>query len=186
MDRIPILKESELDDDQRRVYEEIKESRPGGHVLELFMALLHSPTVADHAQRLGAFHRHRSSLSTRLVELSVLTTVKYWSCAYAWHHHERYARECGIETAIIEAIRDGREPALSAADDKVIYAYTRELLEQRHVSDGTYQAAWDELGKVSVVELTALIGYYTSVAMTLNEHQVPLPEGATPALPPPG
>ena len=185
MDRIPILQESELDDAQRCVYEEIKESRRG-HVLDLFMALLHSPVVADHAQRLGAFHRHHSSLSTRLVELSVLTTAKHWSSAYAWHHHDRYARGCGLETGIIDAIREGHEPVLTASDDAAVYAYTRELLECRHVGDETYQAAWDELGTTGIVELTALIGYYTMIAMTLNAHRVPLPDGATPALPPPG
>ena len=184
MDRVPILKKTELDATQQRVYDEISESR-NGHVLELFMALLHSPVVADHAQRLGAFHRHHSSLSTRLVEISVLTTAKHWCSSYAWHHHHRYAHDCGIETEIIDAIREGREPAVTD-DDAAVYAYTRELLENRHVSDRTYQAAWDELGSTGVVELTALIGYYTMVAMTLNEHQVPLPEGASPALPPPG
>jgi len=185
MDRVPILKETELDAAQRRVYDKISESR-NGHVLELFMALLHSPVVADHAQRLGAFHRHHSSLSTRLVEISVLTTAKHWSSSYAWHHHDRYARGCGIESEIIDAIREGREPLLTAADDAAVYTYTRELLENRHVSDETYQATWNELGSTGVVELTALIGYYTMVAMTLNEHQVPLPQGASPALPPPG
>jgi 4-carboxymuconolactone decarboxylase len=32
---------------------------------------------------------------------------------------------------------------------------------------------------VGVVELTALIGYYTMVAMTLNAHEIPLPAGAS-------
>ena len=36
---------------------------------------------------------------------------------------------------------------------------------------------------VGVVELTAVIGYYTMVSMTLNAHRLPLPEGAT-GLPP--
>ena len=35
-----------------------------------------------------------------------------------------------------------------------------------------------------VVELTALIGYYTMVAMTLNCHDIPLPDGVAPPLPP--
>ena len=32
-----------------------------------------------------------------------------------------------------------------------------------------------------MVELTALVGYYTMVAMTLNAHEVPLPDGVAPA-----
>jgi 4-carboxymuconolactone decarboxylase len=37
---------------------------------------------------------------------------------------------------------------------------------------------------VGVVELTALIGYYTMVAMTLNAHEFPLPEGVEPPFEP--
>ena len=40
------------------------------------------------------------------------------------------------------------------------------------------------LGVVGVVELTALIGYYTMVAMTLNAHEFPLPAGAVPPFEP--
>lgn len=184
MSRIPILNETELNDAQRRIYEEIKESR-GGKVIDLFMALLHSPVLADHAQRLGTFHRHRSSLPTRLVEVCVLMTAKHWNCAYEWHFHESAARESGLDNSVIEAIREGAQTALQRSDESAVYAYTRELLVDRHVSDETYQATWDELGTVGVVELTALVGYYSMIAMTLNEHRVPLPEGATPALPPP-
>jgi 4-carboxymuconolactone decarboxylase len=31
---------------------------------------------------------------------------------------------------------------------------------------------------VGIVELTAVIGYYTMVAMTLNAHEMPMPKGA--------
>ena len=31
----------------------------------------------------------------------------------------------------------------------------------------------------------ALVGYYTMVAMTLNAHEIPLPDGVTPAFPRP-
>ena len=43
--------------------------------------------------------------------------------------------------------------------------------------------ALDRFGVVTIVELTALIGYYTMVAMTLNAHEMSLPEGAVPPLP---
>ena len=32
-------------------------------------------------------------------------------------------------------------------------------------------------------ELTALIGYYAMVALTLNAHEIGVPDGATPPLP---
>jgi 4-carboxymuconolactone decarboxylase len=33
-----------------------------------------------------------------------------------------------------------------------------------------------------VVELTALVGYYTMVSMTLNAHEIPMPGDAAPPL----
>ena len=47
----------------------------------------------------------------------------------------------------------------------------------------TYDAVLRDWGVASIVELTALIGYYTMVAMTLNAHEIPLPEGAEPPFP---
>ena len=46
---------------------------------------------------------------------------------------------------------------------------------------GACSTRWQAVG---VVELTALIGYYTMVAMTLNCHDIPLPDGVPPPLPP--
>jgi 4-carboxymuconolactone decarboxylase len=51
------------------------------------------------------------------------------------------------------------------------------------VSDATYAEALQRLGERRLVELTALVGYYTMVAMTLNAHEIPLPEGVQPAFP---
>ena len=36
---------------------------------------------------------------------------------------------------------------------------------------------------IGIVELTALTGYYSMVAMTLNAHDIPLPPGTVPPLP---
>ena len=48
------------------------------------------------------------------------------------------------------------------------------------VSDVHYQRALDAFGVKGVVELTALVGYYSMVVMTLNAHDIPVPPGATP------
>ena len=43
--------------------------------------------------------------------------------------------------------------------------------------------ALSRLGERRLVELTALVGYYTMVAMTLNAHEIPLPDDVRPAFP---
>ena len=62
-----------------------------------------------------------------------------------------------------------------------MYQYAIELNRFKSVSDATYSKFLARFGERTVVELTALVGYYTIVAMTLNAHEIPLPEGVAPA-----
>ena len=184
MSRIPRPRQDELDASQRQVYDEIKAGRRGA-VLDLFMMLMHSPKLADRAQRLGVFLRYETSLPARLSELAVLITAKHWNASYEWHFHENEARAGGLAENIIEAIRSGDALKFINADEAAVHAYTRELLSNRHASDETYETALKFFGKAGMVELTCLIVYFCMIAMTLIEHGVPLPEGTEPALPPP-
>ncbi len=72
-------------------------------------------------------------------------------------------------------------PAGLSEDDAAVVRYAIELNRFNSVSDATYAQALERLGERKVVELTALVGYYTMVAMTLNAHEIPLPEGVQPA-----
>ena len=180
--RLPLPAADSLSEDQRRVYDAI-ESGPRGTVPQLFMALLHNAELADRIQRLGALLRYQTSLPPRLSELAILAIARHWSCQYEWHWHAPEAVEAGLPDAVIEAIRQRRPPPLSAPDEVAVYDYTCELQANRAVSDETYDKALTLLGPAGVVELTALNGYYTMIAMTLNEHRVPLPGGAAPQLP---
>ena len=58
-----------------------------------------------------------------------------------------------------------------------------ELLRDHRASDAAYQRVLTAHGVAGIVELTALIGYYAMVALTLNAHDIGVPEGATPPLP---
>ena len=180
--RLPLPRADSLRADQRRVYEAI-ESGPRGSVPELFMALLHNAELADRVQSLGALLRYDTSLGPRLSELAILAVARHWSCQYEWHWHAPEAAKAGLPAIVIEAIRQHRPPPLAAPDEMAVYDFTCELQINRAVSDETYDKALSLLGPAGVVELTALNGYYAMIAMTLNEHRVPLPDGAAPQLP---
>ena len=51
-----------------------------------------------------------------------------------------------------------------------------------NVSDAA-EKALSNFGEKGVVELTSLIGYYCMIAMTLNEHNVPLPNNSSAKIP---
>ena len=63
-------------------------------------------------------------------------------------------------------------------DEQAVYDFCTELHRNRSVSDATYARALGLLGVPGVVELTALFGYYSMVAMTILAHQMPVQDGA--------
>ena len=58
-----------------------------------------------------------------------------------------------------------------------IYEYSTALQRTHFVDDARYQAVLVHFGTLAIVELTALLGYYAMVAMTLNAHEIPMPAG---------
>ena len=176
--RIPLVGPEGLDADQSRVFDAIAGSR--GHVVGPFLGLLHSPELADRVQNLGAFLRYRTRLGPRLSELAILVTSRAYSCQFEWFAHEKHAREAGLPDPVIEAIRVGRRPDPMLPDEAAVYDYALELLEKRGVSDDTHARATAAFGVPGVVELTALVGYYTLLAMTLNAHRIGPPGGEAP------
>ena len=129
----------------------------------------------------GALLRYGTTLPPRLTEIAILITGRACRSPFEWYAHRGEAEQAGVEQAVIEAILAGAVPTGLSPDDAAVYHYAVELNRHNSVSDATYAAALARFGERAVVELTALIGYYTMVAMTLNCHEIPLPEGAEPA-----
>jgi 4-carboxymuconolactone decarboxylase len=183
MARIPLFPMDGMTEEQRRVYDAVV-SGPRGVMVGPLRAALHRPELADKWQQFGEILRYRTSLPLRLSELAILVTARHWSSQLEWQQHAPAALKGGLAPAIVEAIRDGRPPAFTNEDEEVIFEFSLQLHEKKSIENKTYQKALDLLGVQGVVELTALIGYYTMVAMTLIAHEVPLPAGAAPELPP--
>ena len=69
-------------------------------------------------------------------------------------------------------------------DEECVYDFATELHQNKCVSDATYARALALFGEKGVVDLTAVNGYYTLIAMVLNVARTALPEGAKPGLEP--
>ncbi len=166
---------------QRAVVQEVRQGRRGT-VPANVMAWLPHPELARRAASLGELVRYETSLPARWSELVILVVARHWSCAYEWAVHADEAGRAGVEPSTIAAIgRNVAAPSL-AGHDAVVHAFARELVTTGQVSDSAYDAALAALGEATVVDLIAVVGYYTLVAFTLNARQVPPPAGA-PVLP---
>jgi 4-carboxymuconolactone decarboxylase len=174
--RIPLPALDALSAEQRRVYDAIVGLR-GGHMPAPYQPALHSPELADKWQRLGELLRYRTGLPARLSELAVLIVARLHDCQYVWSAHEPVALKAGVAADVIKAIRAGVRPHFGQEDERALHDYCKELLETRFVSDAAYAAALKHLDVKGVVELTALLGYYVMVAMSLNAHGQSQPLG---------
>lgn len=179
--RIKLPAPDEMTAEQRLVYDEVVSGMRGQMVGPLRAAII-SPEMARHWSRLGEFLRYRSVVPLRQSELAIIVTARRWTSEVEWGIHARTAAEQGIPGAAIEAIRNGQQPQFDDACDWTAYEFARQLQQGGGVELSTYRAAQEMWGDAGVVELTAINGYYVLVAMTLNVHQIPLPEGLVPAL----
>jgi 4-carboxymuconolactone decarboxylase len=179
--RIPLPTPETMNAEQLRVYEKIV-SGPRKTLVGPLRAALHNPELADRWQRLGELLRFGTSLPARISELAILVTARRWNSQIEWHIHSQAALKAGVGTAVLDAIRGGEPPDFDNADDALAYEFARQLQSGGTVATGIYQQAVTRWQAVGVVELTALVGYYTMVSMTLNVHEIPMPDNAAPPL----
>lgn len=183
MSRLDLPERPQMTEDQRRVYDDIVQP-PRARAPRPFTAWLHSPALARRAFDFGEFVRFQTSLPPRLAQLASLVVARHWSASYLWHTRKQEALKVGLDPVLIDAIGANHPPRFVQADEQAVYEFSVGLQQARHVSDGVYQAAVAVLGPPGVVELVAVLGYYTLVAMTLNSFEIGLPEGVPPELAP--
>jgi 4-carboxymuconolactone decarboxylase len=175
MARIPLPSIESMTLEQRAVYDQII-AGPRGSVVGPLRAALHSPQLAQHWQKFGEVLRYSDKIPKRLRELAIISTGRRWNSQLEFHIHAGVAREEGLADAVIDAVRQGHAPNFERSDECCVYEFTRGLLCDGRVAPRIYSDAIERWGVVAVVELTALIGYYSMVAMTLNAHEIELPD----------
>jgi 4-carboxymuconolactone decarboxylase len=146
--------------------------------------LLRSPDLMSRTQKVGEYLRYSSALPARLSEFAIIITARQWTAQVEWLAHHPLALKAGLDPAVAEDLAQGRRPAAMKDDEASVYQFCVELHETQRVSDPTFKAVADKFGERGVVDLIALTGYYTMLAMVLNVAQQPLPDGVPPPLMP--
>ena len=166
---------------QREVAAEIA-AGPRGEVRGPFVALIHHPALARQLQGLGEQLRWKAKLPQALVEMAVLITARRWSCQHEWFIHEKLARDAGLSAVTILSISERKEPKDLSEEESSVHRFCHEAHESGRVSDGTFERVKGKFGLDGALELLALCGYYSLMAMVLNTAGLPLPNDAVPPL----
>lgn len=180
-DRMPALPPERMTEAQRTIAEEFRAKR--GHDVDgPFLPLIRSPEIFKAADHLGRYLRFDSPLPQKLKELAILITARRWTQQYEWYAHRQVARHAGLAPAIADAIADGRRPESLTEDEDAVYRFCTELHANGRVSDPTYACVVALFGEQGVIDVCAICGHYSTLAMVLNVARTPLPEGVEPPL----
>jgi 4-carboxymuconolactone decarboxylase len=183
--RLPVLSSDEMTPDQLDLYRDILNGPRGqgpravqlssgaGGLAGPFNAMLYAPAVGHALQELGAAIRFRAKLASRIREMAILVVAQVQNSGYERSTHEPIGREAGLTDPEIEALRVGDDPKFADEQEQAAYAVTRALTGPADLDDQEYAAAVAALGEEALVELSALVGYYSTLALQLRIFRVP-------------
>ena len=166
-DEIPF---DQMTPEQQDAYRSLIETRgrlPGPNKI-----WVHNPKLVKASAPLGAhFHPGGYSLSER--EIAVIVINSKWHSAYPTNAHERRGKEVGLPADKVEAMLAGLPTSFSDEREQIVYEMATALANSRWVPKGLYDRAVKTLGHVGITDVITLMGYYTSVSMTLAFYDVP-------------
>jgi 4-carboxymuconolactone decarboxylase len=180
-DRLPPLENSVLTEAQAAAKAAIING-PRGLFEGPFIPLLRSPELMGRLEKVGEYLRFGSALSARVREFAILIIARAYNQQTEWGIHQPIALAAGLGTEVVEAIAEGRRPAVLPADEQAAWDFLSELQLHRAVSDATFGEAVKRFGEHGVIDLIGLAGYYALLAQVLNVARTPPPAGA-PRLP---
>ena len=173
MSRLLDLTPDQLSAEQKNIFEQLVAGR--GRILGPYRVWIHSPTIASGMEQIGTFLNKRSTLSQREVEMVIIMIARHWQGDYVQAAHVRLGKEIGLSQAVVDALVAGSEPPLTDAHEKAVHRFAAAMIASRKVPDVEFAEIEKTLGRPGIAEVLVLIGYYTSVAMAMKVHEVPIP-----------
>ena len=143
--------------------EEVRRTR--GRLLNLFRALMHSPSIAEPWIHLGTAVRYGSGLGDRTRELVICQVAARTGSTYEWHHHSGAAAAAGVTAEQLDAVPDPPSGTFDAVEEQLL-RYTDKVIAGS-VDDETFHAMVDVHGERATTEITATVAFYIGVSRFL-------------------
>jgi len=177
MARIEDVSREKLSPRQQELHDDFLRSRPRSTLTGPFAVLIHTPDIAEPADRLVNYFRNNAKIGRRLIELIILLVVRDATVQYAWTVHEPHALQFGLTQETIDAIRARKRPDFKREDERLIYDLVTELLANKTLSAATFARAKAALGQEGVIEAITCAGLYGMIGFVLNVFDIPPQQG---------
>jgi 4-carboxymuconolactone decarboxylase len=170
--RIKEIDKDALTKQQSEIFDNLVARR--GRLLGPYKIWIHSPPLAAGMEVIGTFINKQCSLSEREVEIGILIIAEHWDSDYVREAHVRLGREAGLKDNEIANILSGQDPRLTDPHEDAVYRFAKSLAGGGKMSDDDFEAVAKVIGRDGIAEVLVLLGYYTSVALGMKVHQVPV------------
>src|ERR1700723_2387355 len=158
--------------EQKKGYEYVVKER--GEAPGPYKIILQNPNLLQVLVPVGEyFQQSHSSLSDAEREIVAHLINAKWHAAYSNYENEMIGEKAGLPPGNAPALIAGLHTSFGDPRQQVVYDVTCTLISPRIVPQGLYKRAVKLLGDTGLTDLTVLIGYFTSISMTLVAYDVP-------------
>jgi 4-carboxymuconolactone decarboxylase len=162
----------EMPAEMRSAYEYTRQLRglvPGPHKIWLT-----NPRLSKAIAATGAYFQADSSLSKAETEIVTNVINGRWLAAYGNYEHEKIGVELGgLEPRQVEALIAGLPTSFDDPRQQLVYELASTLVQPRLVPVGLYRRAKETIGDEGIADVAVLMGWFTSVSLTLAAFDVP-------------
>ena len=174
MNRLIELPPEQQTPEQKQVFDQLVAGR--GRILGPYKIWIHSPTVASGMEHIGTYLNNNGALSKREVETVILIVARHWQGDYVQAAHIREGKRVGLSQETVDALVAGRDPKFTDPHESGVYTFASALVGGVKPSDADFAEVEKAIGRNGIAEVLVLIGYYTSVALGMKVHEVPIPQ----------
>ena len=162
----------EMTEAQRVAYSETVKAR--GQVPGPYKIWLQNDQLERAMVPIGAYYQEKMSLSKAERQIVTNLTNGHWSAAaYSNYEHEMIGKDARLPPDKIAALIAGLPVTFDDARQQVVHDVATALISGRRLPQGLFDRAIELLGHPGLTDVTVLIGYLTSVSLTLVAYDVP-------------
>ncbi|MDE0719440.1 MAG: hypothetical protein OSB75_02635 [Dehalococcoidia bacterium] len=177
MSRIPTASRESVPQDQVDAFDTLVASRGSVPDIGPVAIMINSPELATRGEHFRAYFRgDEITLEAPVRELAMILTARELDCQFIWNAHSGFARTAGVPDKLVDDLRDKKELTGLSDKESAVINYGREFFRTHKVSQATFDAAQAQFGTLGLVELTNIMGYYSSLAFNINAFDVGLPD----------
>lgn len=163
---------ADMPQDMKQAYDATLSVRglvPGPH--KIWLA---NPALSRTIVPTGAYFQTRSTLTKAEIEIVTNVINGHWRAAYSNYEHEIIGvRQGGVAPEKVAALIAGLPTSFADPRQQIVYELAATLAAARVVPQHMFSRARDLLGEAGIVDVTALMGWFTTVSLTLMAFDVP-------------